>query len=141
MKRSRADLFKHVGAPLHNPQWSWGAERPSDNVLFLVVWQDESMRRDGKYYSLILNQTHWGDRTDSNGLNERKRHLERVRQGAKTYLVMALSQNARAPDRPRTIDSVNADEVFEGGELFEDEHGDVWIERRARIPIDQAGGC
>src|SRR5262249_13162431 len=101
MKRSRADMFAYLGAPLKNVQWSWGAVRPSDGAVFLVVWQDESPRRGDRNYSLVHNQTFWGDTTDSRGLNERQRHLECVRQGAKTYLIMARAMDSRTPGTPR----------------------------------------
>ena len=58
-------MFDYLGAPLHNVQWSWGAVRESDGAVFLVVWQDESLRRDGRNYSLVHNQSFWGDTTDS----------------------------------------------------------------------------
>ena len=135
MKRSRADLFQFLGAPLRNPQWSWGALRPRDQTLFLVVWQDENRVQAGRQYSLIYNHTYWGDRTDSNGLNERQEHLALVRNGSRTYLIMALAEMPRADGTPRRILSVNSDEIFEGGALLEDPSGDVWMERRQRLPV------
>jgi hypothetical protein len=45
IKRSRAELFSYIGAPLNNVQWSWGAVRETDSSVFLVVWQDENLRR------------------------------------------------------------------------------------------------
>ena len=45
IKRSRAELFSYLGAPLNNVQWSWGAVRETDGSVFLVVWQDENLRR------------------------------------------------------------------------------------------------
>jgi hypothetical protein len=132
---SRAQLFEYLRAPLRNTQWSWGAIRQADQVLFLVVWQDESRVDSGRQYSLIYNQTYWGERTDSNGLNERQGHLVRARNGAKTYLIMALAEKPRAEGVPRRILAVNSDEVFEGGSLLDDPSGDVWIERRQRLPV------
>jgi hypothetical protein len=102
-----------------------------------VVWQDESRVDAGRHYSLIYNKTYWGERTDSNGLKERQGYLERVRSGAKTYLIMALAEKLREEGEPRRIVGVNSDELFEGGELVEDPSGDVWMERCNRVPVGQ----
>jgi hypothetical protein len=49
IKRSRAELFGYLGAPLNNVQWSWGAVRETDGSVFLVVWQDENLRRGPRF--------------------------------------------------------------------------------------------
>ena len=51
IKRSRAELFSYLGAPLNNVQWSLGAVRETDGSVFLVVWQDENLRRGARSYS------------------------------------------------------------------------------------------
>jgi hypothetical protein len=137
VKRSRAELFTYLGAPLNNVQWSWGAVRETDGSVFLAVWQDENLRRGTRSYSLVHNQQFWGDTTDRHGLSERRRHLARVREGAKTYLIMALAERARTADAPRRIKELNSDEVFAAGELYEDGTGNVWIERVARVPLGE----
>lgn len=138
MKRSRAEMFAYLGAPLNNVQWSWGSIREADNAVFLVVWQDESPRLDGQQVSLVLNNTFWGDTTDSNGLNERRVHLERVRQGAKVYMIMARAETGRVPGTPRRIIDIDSEHVFVGGRLIEDKDGNVWLERTARLPMEKA---
>ena len=105
--------------------------------MFLVVWQDESMRRDSRNYSLVHNQVFWGSTTDSNGLNERRRHLDLVRESAKSYLIMARATNDRTPGTTRRIAELNSEEVFVGGELLEETNGNGWLERVARIPVGQ----
>ena len=130
-------MFSYLGAPLLNVQWSWGAVREIDGAVFLVVWQDESMRRDNRNYSLVHNQVFWGATTDSNGLNERRRHLDLVRQGAKTYLIMARATDDRTPGAPRRIAELNSEEVFVAGELFEENNGNIWLERVSRVPVDR----
>jgi hypothetical protein len=136
MKRSRADLFSYIGAPLNNVQWSWGAVREADGAVFLVVWQDEHLNREMRKYSLVHNETHWRDKTNTHGLNERKKHLERVRQGATTYMIMARVSDSHADGDTRRIEQLNCDEVFAAGELFEDEQGNIWLERISRIPVE-----
>jgi len=60
-----------------------------------------------------------------------------VRQGAKTYLIMVLAESTRTADAPRRIKELNTDEVFAAGDLYEDETGNVWIERVARVPLGE----
>jgi hypothetical protein len=138
MKRSRTELFSYLSAPLNNTQWSWGAERDADGAVFLVVWQDESVRRNGRHYSLVHNQSFWGDTTESLGLNERRRHLDLIHQGAAAYLIMARAKDARSPGAVRRIEDLDSEEVFVGGELATDEQSNVWIERVARMSVEQA---
>lgn len=141
MKRSRAELFNYLGAPLKNVQWSWGAVRDLDGAVFLVVWQHESLRRDSRRYHLVHNETYWRDNPDRPlGYTERMKHLEllRQRQGANSFMVMALRANPNADGDVARIQQVNSEEVFVGGELFEDEQGNIWLERVDRIPIENA---
>ncbi len=137
MKRSRAEMFSYLGAPLKNVQWSWGSVRASDGAVFLVVWQDESMRVGSRSYSLVHNHSHWGETADSLGLKERLEHLDRIRGGAKAYLVMAQARQPRRPDEPRRIKDINSKEVFQAGGLLVDERNDVWLERETRMNIEQ----
>jgi len=37
---NRSTFFAWLGAPLVNSRWSWGAVRPTDGTVFLLVWQD-----------------------------------------------------------------------------------------------------
>ena len=60
-----------------------------------------------------------------------------MRQGAKTYLIMVLAESTRTADAPRRIKELNTDEVFAAGDLYEDETGNVWIERVARVPLGE----
>lgn len=51
IKRSRAELFSYLGAPLNNVQWSWGAVRETDGSVFLVVWHGYGARLWGSRLS------------------------------------------------------------------------------------------
>jgi hypothetical protein len=130
-------MFAYLDAPLKNVQWSWGAVRESDGAVFLVVWQDENLRRGKRSYSLVHNQIYWGESTNSQGLNERKSHLDLVRQGAKAYMIMARVADDAVDGATRRIGELNSEEVFVGGELFEDERGNIWLERVSRIPVEK----
>jgi hypothetical protein len=50
-------------------------------------------------------------------------------------LIMALAARPRTADAARRIKELNTDEVFAARELYEDETGNVWIERVARVPL------
>ena len=52
---SPSAMFKRLGAPLHNVQWSWGAVR-ADGSVFLRVWQDETRKtEDGRRFIRLVN--------------------------------------------------------------------------------------
>ena len=103
----------------------------------MVVWQDEHLIREKWKYSLVHNETYWRGKTNTRGQNERKKHLERVRQGATTYMIMARVSDSHEDGDTRTIERLNCDEVFAAGELFEDEQGNIWLERISRIPVEK----
>lgn len=128
---SLSGLFKKIGAPLRNVRWSWGAVRPADNAVFLRVWQDAERKIGDQWYAQLL----WGsaDATfERLGHEERKEHIERVRNGARCYLVMCVAENV--DERPRKIKSYNGREVFLAGDLlFVD--GLCLVARKDRIPI------
>jgi hypothetical protein len=48
---------------------------------------------------------------------------------------MALAEMPRAEGTLRRILSVDWAEVFEGGTLLEEPSGDIWMERRQRLPV------
>jgi hypothetical protein len=48
---------------------------------------------------------------------------------------MALAEQPRKAGTPRRIKELNSDELFVAGDLYEDEAGNVWIERGSRIPV------
>lgn len=50
---NRGELFTYLGAPLHNPRWSWGSVRQRDGAVLLLVWQDESKKIDGRHYTCV----------------------------------------------------------------------------------------
>lgn len=94
------DLFGHLGAPLSHHRWSWGAVRPEDGAVFVRVWQDEQRRIDGAWFTQV---TYCGFSNDnpSNllGYMERLKHVELVRDGAPSYMVMCKARDIRASTR------------------------------------------
>lgn len=114
---SITDFFKILGAPLKNPMWSWGAQRENDGTIFLRAWQDEKLRIDNAHYVMIFNKSISDHEWDSNGIRERLHHIEQIKLGNKSYIVMIRAVDTSAI--PRKIASFNSKEVFEGGEIIE----------------------
>lgn len=129
---SPTDLFAFLGAPLVNHVWSWGATRPSDGVVFLRVWQDECRRVDGVNAVLVLNGRRDGKEFSQQGHNERTRHLDLIRAGARCYLVMCSAVDPTA--KSRKISSINDRELFVGGRIIS-EGVDTWLELAGRVPV------
>jgi hypothetical protein len=116
------NFFKHLGAPLKNLNWSWGAQRKEDGTIFLRVWNDET-RKDGRGE---WAQVAWrvGDFSSSPGHNERMKHLELVQSGAPCFLVLLDADDITA--KRRTIRRYEDRIVGVGGEIKTD--GDkTWI--------------
>jgi hypothetical protein len=128
---NKTDLFKYLGAPLANQRWSWGARRVRDGAIFLFTWQDESKRIEGKSYTLVDNATYFGDAVGL-GRAERHEHIDFIREGAPSYMIMGLAVDRTAS--PRVIASIDQNDVFVGGELNVLD-GDTYLERVARRPI------
>jgi hypothetical protein len=128
-----SDLFKRLGAPLANVRWSWGSVRSSDSAVFLRVWQDETKVIAGKRYVRVISTAAFEGREDNLGYVERIDHVDRIRHGAQSYMIMCVAKDAKA--RPRSIATFNSDDVFVGGALV-DEEGFSWMELAGRRPVD-----
>jgi hypothetical protein len=132
MMMTQSQIFGHVGAPLSNVRWSWGAQRQCDGAVFLLVWQDESRRIEGNHYTLVDNASYFQGESAKLGRAERLGHIELIRAGAQSYMVMCLVVDRNAV--PRSVASINDQEVFVGGKLI-DVNGDTWLERIERRPL------
>ena|SRR5579862_9632689 len=126
---TQSQVFAHLGAPLANVRWSWGAQRQRDGAVFLLVWQDESKRIEGKHYTLVDNAGYFQGESARLGRAERIKHIELIRAGAPSYMVMCLVVDRDVA--PRSVASINDQEVFVGGKLI-DVNGDTWLERVER---------
>jgi hypothetical protein len=124
-------FFERLGAPLANSRWSWGAHSAADNVVFLRVWQDKKRIENGERYMLLDGRRALGDDVRNLGYQERLRHIDAIRAGAKPYLVMCIARDVK--ERPRVILDFHDQDVFVGGELAEFDGG-VWIRVAGRVP-------
>ena len=132
---SLTDLFESLGAPLANNRWSWGS-LAKDGSVFLRVWQDGTTRKNGKLLVQVTHLEKYGDGRgrDNLGYAERLAHVDLIRKGAKTYLVMCLAKDPSVHDAPREIKSFNSKDVFVGGPIHEID-GDSWVEIVDRVPV------
>ena len=135
---SISSFFSMLRAPLKNVRWSWGAVR-DDGAVFLRVWHDRKFVDDeGVRVYQITDYAKYANGPYQPGWEERLKHIDLVRKGAKCYLVMC---RAKDPDvSPRQIDGWIKKDVFVGGGLREVK-GDTWIEAVRRIPISEIANC
>ena len=133
---NQKQLFDRLGAPLSNTRSSRGSVRAQDGVVFLRVWQDEAKQLDGKLFMRVTASPDSEDgETESPGYQERLEHVERVKNGAKTYMVMYRAAGGAA--HPRQGGVFNDRELFVGGDVKEVD-GEVWVELSERIPVREA---
>jgi hypothetical protein len=125
-------LFAFLGAPLANQRWSWGAVRPTDGAVILRVWQDEGRKIDGAAFTQITFMGPTEASASNLGYAERLKHVELIRNGAPSYMVMCQALDVKAA--PRVVASFDRNDVFVGGRLI-DFDGDAWLERIARRPV------
>lgn len=126
------ELFEGLGAPLVNARWSWGSVR-ADGVAFLRVWQDQVIRRTGTLYVRLT----FGSPKEaiSPGYTERRKHVELVRKGAPSFLIMCQAKDRTA--HIRTVRDFEREDVFRGGSIVK--RGNAWwIELGPRLPSHEA---
>jgi hypothetical protein len=125
-----SDLFAYLGAPLTNTRWSWGAVRETDGAVFLRVWQGEEQKINGRYFTRISSNAFYLANEAANlGYTERSRHIELIRRGAKSYMIMCRGRDIEGS--PTEIVGFDDNELFVGGELIEVD-GESWLQRVAR---------
>jgi hypothetical protein len=113
---SISGLFSTLGAPLVNNRWSWGAQRRTDNAVFLRVWQDlKFIDEEGRSFMLVDARSN--DETHSPGYRERLGHLDLIRSGAPCFMIMCSAKDTAAS--PRTIDDYDDVDVFVGGQIVD----------------------
>ena len=131
-----SDFFKRkLGAPLGNIRASWGAVRAADGIVFLRVWQDEVVKRDGGQYVRVAAHSKYPRDSDDFGWNERLRHIDLIRNNAKCYLVMCIAKDVDA--NPRAVKDFIDDRVFVGGAIKD--NGDTWIGCGPPVSLDDVG--
>lgn len=121
---SLAELFEMVGAPLANPEWSWGSVR-ADGMVVLIVWLGEIKGCDGLPIARISYAQAPAELRDSPGVRERHRHVDLIQAGAPSFLVIGEAVDPRGI--PRAVRWFNQKFLYEGGSVREID-GDTWIQ-------------
>jgi hypothetical protein len=130
-KMSLTELFKNLGAPLNNNRWSWGAVSP-DGVVFLRVWDDEKKKINGKSHVRVTAYDYFKGKPNDNGWKERLRHLELIKQGAQSYMVICFAKDVNAS--PREINTYSNRMLWKAGNWIEHD-GDIWLEIEEAVPV------
>jgi len=125
-------IFKYLGAPLVNSRWSWGAVRPGDGAVFLRVWQHEIRKSGARYLARVTAIADYQSVASDLGFAERMRHVELIKGGARSFMIMCEAKDVHA--EPRTIAKFNEREVFVGGNI-EAADGEWWLEMASRQPV------
>jgi len=99
-----------------NPRWSWGAVDPSTARVFLRVWKDEVQTIDSVDHVRVGRLK--PRRKTSAGFNERRRHLDLIRQGAEGFGVVCTAKDASTTGI-RTIASFDSQYLLRLGKFIE----------------------
>jgi hypothetical protein len=134
---NRSTIYKTLKAPLHNTRWSWGSTR-NDGTVILTVWDDEIKKIDGEWAACVfradnLTPNFW-NLEGRPGLNERKEHLEKIREGAPCYMVKVTAESTVA--EVRKIIHID-DDLLVGNELVTDDRGDTYLTYTGRVHRSQ----
>lgn len=107
-------------APFHNHRWSWGSV-DSKGRVFLRVWQDET-----KGNSVVIGFPPTGigyypkiDISSQPGYVERKKHINRILNGAPFFLTMCEANDPATKGKIKSFDK----DIFVGGDTFYDSDG------------------
>lgn len=80
-------------APVRNERWSWGAVDEARRHVFLRLWSDDILEREGARWIRVLGQ----NRDNRNGWSERERHLGLIEKGYTAYAV--ICEKSAGPER------------------------------------------
>jgi hypothetical protein len=111
-----SNYFNKLKAPLKNNRYSWGGVK-DDGTVVLRCWNEERIKFNG-VDAVLVDKNDYGDYR-SHGINERREHLELIKSGASSLLVMCTAKDVDAP--VWEIATFTNKSVFVTGELIEHE--------------------
>lgn len=119
-----------LGAKLTNVRWSWGAQDPATNRVFLRVWEDniEATRRGER---VVVG---WDEPSRrSNGFAERRAHLDQIEAGAEGFGIVCVAADPKT-DGARRIAQFDQSILLRLGHLTH-ENGRTYAQVDARVPV------
>ena len=133
MSLTRAEFFRHLGAPLVNERWSWGAES-TGGAVYLAVWKDQ-IRSDSSGQRVLV--VHGSGRRASTGWRERLYHVRRIRSGVPAFCVVCVSE-VPTPGNRRLLYFEQEDLLIGGAlqpDVEPDGQCDIWLEIVGRVSV------
>jgi len=124
-------FFRDVlGAELRNQVWSWGAIDEDQDRLFLRIWEDQIRNFNGSERVRVDIKS----AKSSAGRNERRTHIDLIKQGLAAYGVVCRAVDPDTPGERRIKDFDESpllvfDEILDDGD-------DVYASIRKRVPLD-----
>jgi putative restriction endonuclease len=120
-------------SPLKNDRWSWGAQDPRRNRIYLRVWDDEitADRRSVQVFS-----EDWEAR--SPGQPERRQHLEAIRNGTEALAIVCQAA-ASKPGQPNKIKSFDSQELMRLSSLRQ-KGPEVWAQIAGHVSVQELAG-
>ena len=88
-------FFAHLGAPLRNYRWSWGAIDRQGRAI-LRAWRDETRIVGGETYILVARHSAYTDKQSHPGYQERLRHLDALRKNCPTFALIVEARDTDA---------------------------------------------
>ena len=109
-----SEFFIRLDAKLSNKMWSWGAVT-EDGTVILRCWAHEIRRSiDGKYQCVVLDEAY--SKKSGAGYTERVQHLQRIKDGAESRLVIVTDVDAKKPQGK--IKQFNSSALMIGAKIF-----------------------
>ena len=121
-----------LGANVRNPRWSWGAVEPLCDRIYLRVWGDQIETIKGKEF-IPLDWDEYFEGYRSNGINERRQHVERLKTGTEGFGVVC---EPTADVHARKIASFNDKSLLRLGNLITID-GCTLAEIVDRVPVSK----
>lgn len=123
---------ERLGAPLKNAVWSWGAERPSTNQIFLRVWEDQISYVGGRGRVLVLDES---NDPSLPGFRERRVHLEQLEQGTEGFAVLCTPRVETSEGAGREIGGYDPRTLLRLGKVTR-EGMKLYAEILVRVPSE-----
>jgi hypothetical protein len=111
----------HLNSPLVNPQWSYGSIDPK-GVIYLKIWSTEI--KDFQENSIFAKVMWPNVRESSSGIVERKRHIEKIKNGAEAFGFICIPEIKGEKLRVKEYVS---DYIFELKNEFKFLDGFTWV--------------